>query len=116
MESSSRPYSLYQSRQFLQTSYEWYKRHWKTLSSSELREIEQDMEHLDSAIVQGDRQGADPYAKRVEGFYRSHYKKSIWSYGWEIIIAIILALAIASLIRMTWFELYENPTGSMRPT
>lgn len=116
MESSFRSYSLRKSRHILQTCYDWYKRHWQALSPSELKEIEYEMERLDQAVVKGDRSGADPYAKRVEGFYHSHYKKSIWTYAWEIILAIIFALAIATLIRQTWFELYEIPTGSMRPT
>lgn len=34
----------------------------------------------------------------------------------EFVGAIIFALVVATLIRTMWFELYEIPTGSMRPT
>ena len=34
----------------------------------------------------------------------------------ETILTLAVALALAILIRQTWFELYEIPTGSMRPT
>ena len=34
----------------------------------------------------------------------------------EMAVAIAIALVVATLVRQTWFELYEIPTGSMRPT
>jgi signal peptidase I len=47
-------------------------------------------------------------------------KKKKWSFPgkWllETIITLSIALVLAILIRQMWFELYEIPTGSMRPT
>jgi signal peptidase I len=43
-------------------------------------------------------------------------KKSIFSYSKELFLAIAIALSLATLIKLSWFELYEIPTGSMRPT
>ncbi len=43
-------------------------------------------------------------------------KKSSLRVALEFFLALIVALFFASVIRQTWFELYEIPTGSMRPT
>lgn len=43
-------------------------------------------------------------------------KKSLYEYTKELIIALVLALVIAIVVRQMWFELYEIPSGSMRPT
>ena len=43
--------------------------------------------------------------------YSSWWRKII-----EFVFTLIAAVAIAGVIRQTWFELYEIPTGSMRPT
>jgi len=43
-------------------------------------------------------------------------KKSLFRYLFEIVFAIIVALIIATIVRQMWFELYEIPTGSMRPS
>lgn len=43
-------------------------------------------------------------------------KKSYLETFKELLIAIVFALIIATIVRQMWFEPYEIPTGSMRPT
>jgi signal peptidase I len=43
-------------------------------------------------------------------------KKNLFEQTRDFILGIAAALFIAVLIRQMWFELYEIPTGSMRPT
>lgn len=46
----------------------------------------------------------------------SKRKKSFLEHVKELFIAIIFAVIVAAFVRQMWFELYEIPTGSMRPT
>lgn len=111
-----RPYSLRKSRHILKWVYGWYKKNSHKLSPTQLAAIESDMASLDRALLQQRRPEADEIARRVEIFGNEHCKKSIFNYTSELIFALIFALAIASVVRSMWFEPYEIPTGSMRPT
>lgn len=109
-------YSLKKSRHILQTANRSYQKKWKTLTSQDLSAFEKDLESLDNAILEKNQEKADQFARRVEKFTSVHFKRSFSAYVLELIIALALALAIATLIRQVWFEPYEIPTGSMRPT
>jgi signal peptidase I len=110
------PYSLRKSRNILQTNYALYKKKGKILTLNEREIIENDLQQLDQAVLAKDRETASIYAKKVNEFGDVHFKKSIFEYASELVIALILALIIATVVRQMWFELYEIPTGSMRPT
>lgn len=112
----SSQYSLRKSRQILKWVYDWYKKNTKSLSSNEKSRLEQEMEALDQALLAGDKQKADPIAKRLETFGNAHIKKTPLQYVSELVLALLFALVIATIVRQSWFELYEIPTGSMRPT
>lgn len=114
MRSSS--YSLRKSRHVMRWGYSWYKKKGKILSSSELSQMESLLASLDEALLQKDHMQANALAHKVEEFCNARFKKSYFDYASELFIAIVLALAIATLVRQVWFELYEIPTGSMRPT
>lgn len=109
-------YSLHKSRNILKEAYGWYKKKWKTLSSTELHTLEANLKNLDDAILNKNQVQADALAKDLELFGDNRFKKSWGEYIVELTIALIFALAIATLVRQVWFELYEIPTGSMRPT
>lgn len=109
-------YSLKKSRQVMKTGFSWYEKKGSTLDKSALGAFEKDLEQLDQALLQQNRAEADRLARKVEIFYNSHFKKSFLGYGLELFIALVLALAVATVVRQMWFEPYEIPTGSMRPT
>lgn len=109
-------YSLSKARKILEWSYGWYKKKGDTLSETDLLNFEADMEQLDQAYLRKDKVEADRLAHNVENFTNAHFKKSTWQYLTEVAIALAVALAIATVVRQSWFELYEIPTGSMRPT
>lgn len=111
-----RPYSLRKSRHVLKWVYGWYKKNSQKLSPTQLATIESEMAALDQALLQQQRPEADERARRLEQFAKEHCKKSVFDYATELFFALIFALAIASVIRAMWFEPYEIPTGSMRPT
>ncbi len=109
-------YSLRKSRQIMKSSYKWYKKRGNQLPSSQLVFFESQLQALDQALLAQNQPKADQLARQLEDFCHKHFKKSLKDYAIELGIAIILALIIATLVRQIWFELYEIPTGSMRPT
>lgn len=109
-------YSLKKSRHIMQTSYDWYKKRYKKLTPEKKASFEADMEQLDQALLSENQVVADEKARKLENFCKNNFKKSFFEYAWELAVALVLALLIASVVRMVWFEPYEIPTGSMRPT
>jgi signal peptidase I len=65
------------------------------------------------------RNGSDEayfVAEKIEQKIKSASKRS-WIFRFlELCFTLLAALAAAGIIRQMWFELYEIPTGSMRPT
>ncbi len=113
---SEKVYSLSQSRKIMKASYDWYKKKRHQLSSPQLHTFETDLAALDQALLAKDREAADKTAKKLEAFCQLNFKKSLFHYAWELCAAIAFALVVAVIIRQMWFEPYEIPTGSMRPT
>ena len=116
MAKSSRVYSLRKARHLLKSSYKWYEKKRKTLSSQELQQFESLLKNLDDAVLKEDASEANRWAHQTEEFCDAHFKKGIATYAMEMAVAIVVALVVATLVRQMWFELYEIPTGSMRPT
>lgn len=114
--SSNKVYSLSKSRQIMKSSYKWYKKRGKDLPADQLKFFEEHLQTMDRALLQKDQTTADSEARIVEEFSNSHFKKTVWEYSLEVIVAVVIALLIATVVRQMWFELYEIPTGSMRPT
>jgi signal peptidase I len=112
----TRPYSIRKSRHILKTSYKWYQKKRDLLSTDQLKQFETLLQKLDDAILKSDKNEADQIARQTEEFSHAHFKKGILAYLAEMAIAILIALVVATIVRQTWFEPYEIPTGSMRPT
>lgn len=109
-------YSLRKSKGILKACYAWYLKKGQNLSPTQLTALEHDLENLDQTILKGDRKEADSLARKLELFNDTYCKKTILDYAKELVIALALAFLIAVVVRQMWFELYEIPTGSMRPT
>lgn len=112
----ARLFSLRKSREILHATYAKFTKKKKTLPNEQASSIENDMRSLEQAIDQGDRTKADSLARRLTEMAQQHLKKSPLQFAWELLIAVLIALAIAVVVRQMWFELYEIPTGSMRPS
>lgn len=109
-------YSFGKAKQILHTGYRFHKKKYKDLSETVLTTFEKDLQQLEAAIIKKDREEADAIARKLEKFYATRFKKSFLEYCIEIGIAVVLALFIAVIVRQMWFEPYEIPTGSMRPS
>lgn len=109
-------YSLRKSRKVLHHTYGIYKKKEATLSDFEKSQFEETLKKLEDAIFAKDRATASELADQAEHLTYTHFKKNWWEKGLEIFVAIVFALIVATVVRQTWFELYEIPTGSMRPS
>lgn len=112
----SKTYSIRKSRSILRTAYNWYKKKGNKLAQDKQNDLKDLLTQLDQAVRAGDKETANSLAHRLESFAEIHFKKSIFDYVTEFVFALALALAVATVVRSMWFELYEIPTGSMRPT
>lgn len=113
---SQRPYSLFKSHHILANANSYYRRSWKSMAPSTVAELEGLLADLDAAILAKNRDLASSLAKRVEEFGQQHFTRSFLRSAIEFVVAIGLALIIATVIRQVWFEPYKIPTGSMRPS
>ena len=114
--SKKKLYSLRQSKRCLVQTYHLYKKKKHKLSTDTQVEIEATLQKLQDAILQKDRPLSDRLAKESQAFAVTYLKKGSFDYFRDIAIGVFIALSIALLIRQVWFELYEIPSGSMRPT
>ncbi|CRX38643.1 signal peptidase I [Estrella lausannensis] len=114
--SKNKGYTLSKSHHILSHAYGLYKKKGRSLAKEALQSFEQKLQELDQACLGKDRQKASELAQWVERFIANHFKKNFFDYFKEFAVALLLALAIATVVRQSWFEIYEIPTGSMRPT
>jgi signal peptidase I len=109
-------YSLRKSRSIFKEGVGRFRKLQRRLSGSQMQELEDLLDALDKAIAEKDRATADSQAHLVKDFLRQFGKKSLIDHILEFSVALTLAVAVAIVVRVMWFELYHVPTGSMRPT
>lgn len=96
--------------------YSLYRKKKDKLPLFERGKIESSMCRLQEALSSRDKiAGATAYYTLQE-LSKEHLKKNRWSSSIDCIGAFLIALVIAIAARGLWFELYQIPTGSMRPT
>lgn len=109
-------YRLKKSRDILHETFKWFQKNRSTLPDPLQTELEQTLIRLDRAVIDKNRSEASTAAQEVETLTAGRIKKGFLHYIWEIGAALVIAFIIAVAVRQMWFELYEIPTGSMRPT
>jgi len=109
-------YSLSKSKSILKQHWKIYKRKKSKLSIEVSGNIQSIMMELQESILNRDRQQAHKYARKLEQTSKIYLKKSFFEQITEGSLGLIFALIIAIVIRQTAFELFEIPSGSMRPT
>ncbi len=114
--SKSSTYSLKKSKTVLRQAYHLFLRKKKKLSVEAQQNINKTLFSLQQEILGKNREAADNLAKQVESLCQLHLRKSSFDHTKDLVFALIFALVIAILIRQMWFEFYEIPSGSMRPT
>ena len=108
--------TLRKSKSVLRSALKLYRRKKSKLSESTIEELRDALNALQNEILKKDREKAADLALHVKELASVHLKKNVFDYLRDLFTGLILALFVAILIRQLWFEFYEIPTGSMRPT
>lgn len=74
------------------------------------------LQALQASIEKRERKQADLLAKEATELANEYLPKSGFDKIRDFCVAVAFALTVAILVRQMWFEPYEIPTGSMRPT
>lgn len=111
-----RHYSLRKCRHHLKTFVKRFRRRKKHLSSSVQNELKNHLIAFQDKISGKDREGANKELETLFILDKSYLSPSSFGKFIRYVWGLILALFVAILVRQMWFELYEIPTGSMRPT
>lgn len=113
--------SLSKCRRIMRHAQKMYEKNGADLTPTQLIKCESLLSQLDDALLKKDKEKANELAPLVENFTTQHLEdpsslgKSV-KYILEGLLALFIAISAAVVIRQVWFELYEIPTGSMRPT
>ena len=114
--SRNRTLPLRKSKRLLRQTYQLYRRKKKRLSREADAALVLAFQSLQQAIEEKNRERADVLAKELSHLAAVHLRKTFFDQIREFVVAIAFALCVATLVRQVWFEFYEIPTGSMRPT
>jgi len=110
-------YSLRKCKKILVSVYHLWRRKKKHLLPAQVTEIQNDLRTFQEEILKKNRDGANYMAHKCIDYADGILKKSSFEQIRDFVLGIVYALVLVFLlIRPMWFELYEIPTGSMRPT
>jgi signal peptidase I len=109
-------YSLRKSKHILRHVYHLFQKKKKKLLPDAQRALQDALVALQTEVMKKNREAASTLAMQVETLSVMHLKKSSIDHVKELVFALALALVVAVLVRQMWFEFYEIPSGSMRPT
>ncbi|NDE83085.1 MAG: S26 family signal peptidase, partial [Chlamydiia bacterium] len=112
----SKTYSIKKSKQILRHTFHAYTKKKSALNPSTQDTVEKTLSELQESILKHNKEQAHTHAVTAEQISNVYLKKTSLEKTKDLAITLVLALCAAVVIRQTWFELYEIPTGSMRPT
>ncbi len=96
--------------------YRRFKRKQRNLSEEVKQQFRGCLKNLETALLASDKDAETRYATQAKGLYSRYLNKTSFEQIKDLVFALAFALVVAIVIRQVWFELYEIPTGSMRPT
>ena len=112
----AKTYSLRKSRRIFRHVLHLLKRKKRRLSQEVYARIVHTLEELQTTIEKRERNAADLLARKAMELASEYLPKSGLDKVRDFCVAVAFALTVAILVRQMWFEPYEIPTGSMRPT
>ncbi len=110
-------FTIYKSKQLLNSAFRILKRSKKHISEKEYLSAQSTLKAFQNAILNKDLSLILNLTPKIKELMKNQltipfYKKFL-KHTFELVLAIIAAFV---LIRPMWFELYQIPSGSMRPT
>lgn len=109
-------YRLKKAETFLKTTWKTFERNQHKLPDDVKKQFQSTLRELQQALIKKDREHSKILTRELEILAKMHLKKSPIRSFIEFSIALAFALCVAIIIRQSAFELYEIPSGSMRPT
>lgn len=109
-------FKLRKCKAILKHSLRTFRKRKNRLSSFQIEELKTQMNKLQENILSQNAQDAVEEAHHLESLMKKHLKKNLFDHSKELVSALTFALIVAVVIRQMWFEFYEIPSGSMRPT
>lgn len=109
-------YSLRKSKKVFFQVYHGVRRKKDKIPATEKQRIYDLLTQLQTEILAKNKEQASLLAKQAERISAPFFKKNFFSQSLEFVFALAFAICVAFLVRQVWFEFYEIPTGSMRPT
>ena len=109
-------YRLGKSKKILIHTYHRFLRKRRGLSKNAADQLQNSLQALESEVLSKKRNAASEKAHQLQNVAKVYLKKSLFEQTRDFILGLGFALMIAVVVRLSWFELYEIPTGSMRPT
>ncbi|MFI5334585.1 MAG: signal peptidase I [Chlamydiales bacterium] len=109
-------FSLRKSKHILRHVYRLFLRKQKRLPAPTVEKFKTALLSLEQSLLEKKRKEADAHARTLQDLEKNHLQKSPFEKARDLIFVLAFALIAAILIRQVWFELYEIPSGSMRPT
>ena len=79
-------------------------------------QIKETLIALQQEIINKNPETAGALVEKAKELEKSYLKKTLWMRFCNSAASLVLALIAAIIIRSMWFEFYQIPTGSMRPT
>ena len=101
---------------FLEKTWKTFQKNQHTFPESVKQKFQTLLKHLQESLIQKDRERSKLLYAELKILSKAHFKKNSLKSGSDFIVALLFALCIAIVIRQAAFELYEIPSGSMRPT
>ena len=102
-------------KKFIRSAYQLKKR-FSSLCPSVRKEIITLLKNIELSLLDKDVYKAKTLLDLLQQIQRRHCKRAFFNRSFFSIFGTCIALVSALIIRQTWFELYEIPSGSMRPT
>jgi signal peptidase I len=109
-------YRLKKAETFLKNTWKHFQRNQDKLSDEVKKNFQSTCSSLKLALLAKNRAEAKPLSEELEALSRKYLKKSPIRSFIDFTFALLFALSVAIVIRQSCFELYEIPSGSMRPT
>jgi signal peptidase I len=97
-------------------AYHRYQKCKRLLCLADRERVQRNLQCLQQVIIQKDFSFVKTSMNVVKGDFLLYLRKNLFQRVRDFVLGIVVALFVAILIRQMWFELYEVPTGSMRPT
>ncbi len=109
-------YSMKKAETFLKTTWKTYLRNQHKFPEDVKKNFQSVLKELQHALIKKDRTLSKTLTQELKVLSNIYLKKSPIRSCIDFTIGLCFALCVAIAIRQSAFELYEIPSGSMRPT